>query len=155
MARTGRSSSARNRGWLEMAARNGPLAWLGRSKWPLEPARRRRGARKGRSSPLGSAGALEMAARAGSVRLALASKTLHLPTFATSSSTRLYVFMFSQTYHAHIRHTTYANDDPSDIGRIGIILIPGLCIMHHSHHKHDRRILDQLKEVHVVALKRK
>jgi hypothetical protein len=153
------SSSARNRGWLEMAARNGPLAWLGRSKWPLEHARRRRGARKGRSSPLGSAG-LKMAARAGSVRLALASKTLQLPTFATSSSTRVYVFMslcFLRhiTYHAHIRHTTYANDDPSDIGRIGIILIPGLCIMHHSHHKHDRRILDQLKEVHVVALKRK
>ena len=69
---------------LETAAR-ARSAPLGRSKWPLEPARRRRGARNGRSSPLGSAGALDMAARAGSVRLGLASKTPHLPTFATSS----------------------------------------------------------------------
>jgi hypothetical protein len=37
-------------------------ASLGRSKWPLEPARSRKGARNGRSSSLGLAGALEMAA---------------------------------------------------------------------------------------------
>ena len=42
-------------------------------------------ARNGRSSPLGSVGPLEMAARAGSIRLGLASKTPHLPRFATSS----------------------------------------------------------------------
>ena len=50
-------------GALEMAAR-ARLASLGRSKWPLKPARSRRGARNGRSSPLQAAGALEMAARA-------------------------------------------------------------------------------------------
>ena len=41
-----------------MAART-RSAPLGRSKWPLEPARLRWGARNGRSNPLGSAGALE------------------------------------------------------------------------------------------------
>ena len=48
---------------LEMAAR-ARSASLGLSKWPLEPARPRWGARNGRSSSLGPAGALEMAARA-------------------------------------------------------------------------------------------
>ena len=61
----------------------------------IEPARLRWGARNGRSSPLGSAGALEMAARTRSNSLGFAraleiarpgcSKTLHLPTFPSSS----------------------------------------------------------------------
>ena len=53
---------------FKMAAR-ARSAPLGRSNWPLEPARPRRGARIGRSSPLGLAGALELAARARSASL--------------------------------------------------------------------------------------
>ena len=57
-------------------ARSAPL---GRSRWPLEPARLRWGARNGRSNSLGSARALEIA-RPGW------SKTPHLPTFPSSST---------------------------------------------------------------------
>ena len=53
-------------------------ASLGRSKWPLEPARPRWGARNGCSSPLGFAGACEMAARTRSASLGL-SKSLLRP----------------------------------------------------------------------------
>jgi hypothetical protein len=56
-------------------ARSAPL---GRSKWPLEPARLCWGARNGRSKSLGSARALEIA-RPG------CSKTSHLSTFPVSS----------------------------------------------------------------------
>ena len=95
-ARNGRSSRLGLAGALEMAAR-ARSALLGRSKWPLEPARlcwgaRQRcsgllgfagafkfsartrsaskGARNGRSSLLGFAGASEIAAQACSVGLA-------------------------------------------------------------------------------------
>ena len=60
-----------------MAAR-ARSALLGRSTWPLEPARLRWGARDSRSNSLGSARALEIA-RPG------CSKTSHLSTFPASS----------------------------------------------------------------------
>ena len=60
--------AARARSALELTAR-ARSAPLGRSKWPLEPARIRWGARNGRSGPLGSTGVLEMAARARSAPL--------------------------------------------------------------------------------------
>ena len=63
---------------LRWGARNGRSAPLGRSKRPLEPARLHWGAQNGRSNSLGSAKALEIA-RPG------CSKILHLPTFAKSS----------------------------------------------------------------------
>ena len=77
-------------GALETAAR-ARSAPPGRSKWPLEPARLRLGARNGRSSPLGFAGALEKcrsnslgSARPLEIAQPGSSKTLHLPTFLKS-----------------------------------------------------------------------
>ena len=74
-ARNGRSSPLGSAGALETTART-RSAPLGRSKWPLEPARLRWGARNGSSSPLGSAGALEMAARTRSALLGRSKWTL-------------------------------------------------------------------------------